>query len=677
MKTSAKVVGSIPSISIEERDYINWLVLRKNILPINLREYMLDDNLIQEFSLLNNYVKHTLSKFYNSKITLSQASGFVLQPFDFKLNGTMDLYKHLLAYSAVNGASLNKNVMISIVKDYVKVRTDLNVPDTEGITPLMLCIDAKNINLFFALAEHGVDINALDPSGFPPLHKIFAYIENGEMSIEVLKEWVKAGYKIDVEDRFGFTVFNHAIASKKEIAPEIFKILSGGIKTESETTESVLDLSKSVATVMLSTVTLSTVTLRGFDKKSHDFDTKSPPVSLIASVSAKEKDDVTLEVVGTPGLRETKSPDKELAPLQLASGSSLISSSSSSSFSSASFSLNQQNYIKWLAVRKNILLTGDLEKDQEHIINDNLIQEFNFLNNYVKYVIKYTSTLHGSGLKVNVSRSSEFVLRPFNFKFTESDHGEAVDVYEQLIPYIALKGTSLSKNIMDSIVKDYVKVRTDLDAPNSEGFTPLMICMMSKNMNLFFVLAEHGADINALDPTGFPPIHRIFSRIENGEMSIEVLKELVKAGCKIDVKDRSGFTVFDHALSSTTKLASDMFKILLGGIKTESETTEPVLDLSKSVAVSGYDKKGHDFDTKSPPVSLIASVSAKEKDDVTLEVVGAPGLRETKSPDKELAPLQLASGSSLISSSAFSSPSKIDDVETTGSSSVESEDGVS
>ena len=668
MKTSAKVLGSTPSISIEERDYINWLVLRKNILPINLREYMLDDNLIQEFSLLNNYVKHTLSKFYNSKITLSQASGFVLQPFDFKLNGTMDLYKHLLAYSAVNGASLNKNVMISIVKDYVKVRTDLNVPDTQGITPLMLCIDAKNINLFFALAEHGVDINALDPSGFPPLHKIFAYIKNGEMSIEVLKEWVKAGYKIDVKDRFGFTVFNHAIASKKDVAPEIFKILSGGIKTESETTESVLDLSKSVATV-----TLSTVTLSGFDKKSHDFDTKSPQVSLISSVSAKEKDDVTLEVVGTPGLRETKSPDKELAPLQLASGSSLISSSSSSSSSSASFSLDQQNYIDWLTVRKNILLTGDLEKDKEYILDDNLIQEFNLLNDYVKYVI-YVNSI---GLKVNVSRSSEFVLRPFNFKFTESDYGEAVDVYEQLIPYIALKGTSLSKNIMDSIVKDYVKVRTDLDAPNSEGFTPLMICMMSKNMNLFFVLAKYGADINALDPTGFPPIHRIFSRIENGEMSIEVLKELVKAGCKIDVKDRSGFTVFDHALSSTTKMASDMFKILLGGIKTESETTESVLDLSKSVAVSGYDKKGHDFDTKSSQVSLIASEGSKEKDGVTLEVVGAPGLRETKSPDKELAPLQLASGSSLISSSAFSSPSKIDDVETTGSSSVESEDGVS
>lgn len=262
------------SIQIQQQRYMTWLVSRKNILPINLvATALLNDDYMQEFNLLNNYVKNALSK-RSLPATIDQAAGFVLRSLNFKINGTIDLYDDLLHYAAVNGTRLNKAVMVSMVKAYAKERTDLNHPDGKGVTPLMLCLEKKNVHLFFALADNGVDIYAQDSHGFTPLHKIIKYIELGQMKIEVLNDWIKAGYKTNSKDKFGLTVYDHLQNSKNSIAAEMLKLLSS-VKTEevSEEEDSISD-------------PISTVTLSSYDTKMHGFDTKIPAIITLSPSSS-------------------------------------------------------------------------------------------------------------------------------------------------------------------------------------------------------------------------------------------------------------------------------------------------------------------------------------------------------------------------------------------------------
>ena len=167
----------------QQTSYLMWLGTKKGVLPHNIESVAMDQDLIQEFVTLMQYVTHQLAKVGNV-ITMDQAAQVVASPgadFNYMINPELALYGNLLHYVAINGAELNGKVLESIVRSYSLAGRDLNEIDGKGQTPLMLALENKNMNLFLTLTDHVVNPEALDPSGFTALHRIVEYIRIGEM----------------------------------------------------------------------------------------------------------------------------------------------------------------------------------------------------------------------------------------------------------------------------------------------------------------------------------------------------------------------------------------------------------------------------------------------------------------------------------------------------------------
>jgi ankyrin repeat protein len=198
--------------NVQQTSYLSWLTIKKGVLAHNISSVAENQNLIQEFTTLMRYVAHQLPKLQGVEITMDQAAQVVSSHvigFDFMINPELPLYGHLLNYTAVNGSGLNKSVIDTLVTSCSSAGLSINVPDERGQTPLMLSLESKNINLFFTLVEYGVDVEALDSSGYTVLHKIMEYIRIGEMDINILDKWIEAGYKTNIKDKHGFTVIDH------------------------------------------------------------------------------------------------------------------------------------------------------------------------------------------------------------------------------------------------------------------------------------------------------------------------------------------------------------------------------------------------------------------------------------------------------------------------------------
>lgn len=202
-----------------------WLGTKKGVLPHNIESVAMDQDLIQEFVTLMQYVTHQLAKVGNV-ITMDQAAQVVASPgadFNYMINPELALYGNLLHYVAINGAELNGKVLESIVRSYSLAGRDLNEIDGKGQTPLMLALENKNMNLFLTLTDHVVNPEALDPSGFTALHRIVEYIRIGEMDASILDVWGEKGYKTNMKDKDGCTVIDHLKYHQEEpIAAAMF-----------------------------------------------------------------------------------------------------------------------------------------------------------------------------------------------------------------------------------------------------------------------------------------------------------------------------------------------------------------------------------------------------------------------------------------------------------------------
>ena len=234
---------------VQGQSYLSWLEVKKGVLPHNKSLVAENQDLIQEFTTLMRYVAHQLPKLRGVEITMDQAAQVVSSHvigFDFMINPELPLYGHLLHYTAVNGSRLNKTVIDTLVTSCSSAGLSINAPDERGQTPLMFALECKNINLFFSLVEHGVDVEALDTSGYTVLHKIMEYIRIGEMDINILDKWIEAGYKTNIKDKHGFTVIDHLKHHRDEpIAQQMLKCL-GELHDVYESKDEIISLQDAV-----------------------------------------------------------------------------------------------------------------------------------------------------------------------------------------------------------------------------------------------------------------------------------------------------------------------------------------------------------------------------------------------------------------------------------------------
>ena len=195
----------------------------------------------------------------------------------------------------------------------------------------------------------------------------------------------------------------------------------------------------------------------------------------------------------------------------------------------------QTSYLMWLGTKKGVLAHNieSVEMDQD------LIQEFVTLMHYVTHQLAKVK-----GNVITMDQAAQVVASPgadFNYMINPE-----LALYGNLLHYVAVNGANLNGKVLENIVSSYLSAGRDLNEIDGKGQTPLMLALENKNMNLFLTLTAHGADPEALDPSGFTALHRIVEYIRIGEMDASILDVWVEKGYKTNMKDKDGCTVIDH-----------------------------------------------------------------------------------------------------------------------------------
>ena len=88
-----------------------------------------------------------------------------------------------------------------------------------------------------------------------------------------------------------------------------------------------------------------------------------------------------------------------------------------------------------------------------------------------------------------------------------------------------------------------ISSKTDLDAPNEDGWTPLYIAVVSNDPESVSALIEAGADVNRKDRTGNTPLHHAVY-----EGNPQLVQALIDGGANLDVADANGKTALGLAV---------------------------------------------------------------------------------------------------------------------------------
>jgi uncharacterized protein len=99
-----------------------------------------------------------------------------------------------------------------------------------------------------------------------------------------------------------------------------------------------------------------------------------------------------------------------------------------------------------------------------------------------------------------------------------------------------------SENIGESI-KLIESGEFNLDEKDNEGFTALHAAALRKLVEVVEVLIAHGADVNAIDGWGNPPILRALG---SNPGSTSIIDMLLEAGADIHIKNHSDNSVATH-----------------------------------------------------------------------------------------------------------------------------------
>jgi hypothetical protein len=111
--------------------------------------------------------------------------------------------------------------------------------------------------------------------------------------------------------------------------------------------------------------------------------------------------------------------------------------------------------------------------------------------------------------------------------------------YDTLLTMAAVQGAI-------DCVKVLLDAGADIDRPNSEQSTPLMIAALSGNLKMVDCLLTRGANPNAAGPAGRTALHLAVRRTG----SLEVCKRLAEAGADINATDEQGSTPLIEAIHS-------------------------------------------------------------------------------------------------------------------------------
>ena len=109
-----------------------------------------------------------------------------------------------------------------LIKKLIAAGASLDVVSKEGVTPLLLAVDAKNWDVVDLLLTYEVDVNAGSLDGVPLLHSLLESSEN--VSLSLLRKVIARGPQQDATNAAGETALHVAIrVGRADVVEELLK----------------------------------------------------------------------------------------------------------------------------------------------------------------------------------------------------------------------------------------------------------------------------------------------------------------------------------------------------------------------------------------------------------------------------------------------------------------------
>lgn len=162
--------------------------------PGSLSDELLDQ-LNNEFVAKVQWVQHYAKVKLGQSFTFEIAAQAATKLTTFNAEVCDKIFDGFMHFISVN--ETRPDVLNSLMNKWVLQGRSLTELDAFGVSSLSVSVN-KNINAVVALAQHGVDVAAVDESGFTELHRIVDYVEQGKLPLSTLTRWVESGLPINV-----------------------------------------------------------------------------------------------------------------------------------------------------------------------------------------------------------------------------------------------------------------------------------------------------------------------------------------------------------------------------------------------------------------------------------------------------------------------------------------------
>ena len=103
------------------------------------------------------------------------------------------------------------NYSVSILEKMINIGADINIKNNLGMTPLILCVNEDNENIFAVLIEKGADINAKINDGYTVL--ILALRFNKQKVLNKILENPNWGVNVNEKNKNGYTALHFVVLS--------------------------------------------------------------------------------------------------------------------------------------------------------------------------------------------------------------------------------------------------------------------------------------------------------------------------------------------------------------------------------------------------------------------------------------------------------------------------------
>ncbi|MBO5038823.1 MAG: ankyrin repeat domain-containing protein [Alphaproteobacteria bacterium] len=123
---------------------------------------------------------------------------------------------------------------------------------------------------------------------------------------------------------------------------------------------------------------------------------------------------------------------------------------------------------------------------------------------------------------------------------------------------------------------DMVVLGYDIDEPDSDGFTPLMIASALGKTHFVRFLVDNGADVNRCSYNGVTSLHRAAQAGNN-----DVIDILLDAGANINMPDFDGKTPLVTAVEAGRRFTVELLVARRADVNTRTANNETVLGIAE------------------------------------------------------------------------------------------------